>query len=79
MSVYTGPVTKAKTVVASIGATVAALAVALPVVSDVLSDEKVDVGEVSSLIAAFIALAGTVYAVWKVPNRPVNSGQTSKI
>lgn len=62
-------VTKAKTYAAAVGATLTALAVALPVVNDALSDDRVDGGEIATLITAAITLAGTVYAVWRVPNR----------
>ena len=56
--------TKAKAVVAAVGAV-------LTVASGALADDVLDVSETASLIAAVLSGAATVYAVYRVPNKPV--------
>jgi hypothetical protein len=36
-----------------------------------LNDGKIQGGEIATLITTAVTLAGTVYAVWKTPNKPV--------
>jgi hypothetical protein len=61
--------TKAKAVAAAIGTFIEALKV-------VLLDNVIDVNEVGSLITSLIILGGTVYAVFKVRNEPINQPET---
>lgn len=71
------PVTKpTKAIVAAVGSTLTALMTALATVTLVLDDDAVDLNEVSSLATAALSLVMTIYAVWKVPNRPVETGET---
>lgn len=60
--------TKAKTIAAAIG-TLAT------VVAGAFADDVLDVGEIGALIAALATAAGTIYAVFRVPNRPLPPGQ----
>lgn len=57
--------------VAAVGATLTALMTAWSVAAVALNDGKIQGGEVSTLVTAALALAGTVYGVWRVPNTPV--------
>jgi hypothetical protein len=61
--------TAAKTVAAAVGATLTALTTALAVVQIALSDGKLDAAEYGTLTTAGVVLVGTVYAVWRTPNR----------
>ncbi len=54
--------TKAKTIAAAVG-TLATVVVA------VFADDVLDLGEVGELTAALLAAAGTIYAVFRVPNK----------
>lgn len=56
--------TKAKAVAAAIGTF-------CTVVVSVFADNVLDVSEIGSLIAGAVTAAGTIYAVFKVPNKPV--------
>lgn len=55
--------TKAKAVAAGVGGFCTVLAA-------VFADNVLDTSEVGSVLAGAVTLAGTVYAVFKVPNRP---------
>lgn len=72
MSAYQIPVktTAAKAWVAAIGATLTALTTAVATATVVLDDDAVDLSEVTSITTAVVALAGTVYGVWKTVNKP---------
>lgn len=70
--------TKAKTIAASIGATCTAIVVFVGVLLPDLSDNKIDGGEATALVLAFISLVGTVYAVWRTPNKVLSSGNTAQ-
>lgn len=63
--------TKAKAIAAGIGSTCTAIIVFITLVGPMLADDKIDAGEAGGLVAAFISLVGTVYAVWRVRNKPV--------
>lgn len=54
---------KAKTVAAAVGALAT-------VVAGVFADDVLGTDEIGSLIAAVVTAAGTVYAVFQVPNQP---------
>ncbi len=55
--------TKAKAVAAAVGTFATVL-------TAVFADDVLDTSEVGSLIAGGLAAATTIYAVFKVPNRP---------
>jgi hypothetical protein len=55
--------TKAKTVAAAVGGLATVLAA-------VFADDVLDTSEVGGLIAGLVAFAGTVYAVFRTPNKP---------
>jgi hypothetical protein len=59
---------KAKTIAAAIGALAT-------VVAGVFADDVLGVDEVGTLISALVAAAGTVYAVFRVPNRTLPPGR----
>lgn len=61
---------KAKMWAAAIGSTLTAILVFLGVLSPALDDNQLTVGEVTPLVAAVVTLASTVYAVWRVRNKP---------
>lgn len=74
---YTLPeMTKTKTVVAAIGTTLTAITTALAAVSVALADDAVDLTEVSAIATAVLTAGATIYAVWRVPNKPVNRQNT---
>ncbi len=54
--------TVAKAVTAAVGGLVTAL-------TPVLADDVLGLDEIETVIAAIAAAVGTVYAVWRVPNR----------
>lgn len=64
------PVKAAKAVVAAIGTTATAVTTWVAAVTVVASDDAIDVGEVSAILAATIALGSTVYGVWRTVNKP---------
>lgn len=64
-------VTALKAKVAAVGATLTALLVALGPLQDALADGKLDLGEATTLGGVVVTLVGTVYAVWRAPNKPV--------
>jgi len=55
---------KAKAVVAAVGTL-------CTVVGGIIADDVVDADEVGTLVAQLILAAGTVWAVWRVPNKPM--------
>jgi hypothetical protein len=63
--------TKAKTYAAAIGATLTALMTALATAQSVLDNGALDAGEYGLITTAVVTLGGTVYAVWRTPNKPV--------
>lgn len=67
--------TATKTIVAMIGTSLTAVTTALATVELVLSDDKVDLTEYGTLATAVVSLVGTVYAVWRVPNKVVSPAQ----
>lgn len=74
MTQPTTPKTKStKAIVAAIGGTLTALTTALASVNVALSDNTLDSSDYSSLALAIVTLVSTVYAVWRVPNKPVSS------
>lgn len=73
---YTGPTTAAKAYVAAAGATLTALMAAVATATVVLDDDKVDFAEIGSIATAVVTLAGTIYGVWAVRNRPVSAAQS---
>lgn len=62
--VYTGKTTKAKAWVAALGSLLMALSVAF-------ADDVVSVGETGTVVTVLIEAALTVFAVYRVPNNPV--------
>lgn len=71
------PITKpTKAIFAAVGTTITALTTMWATVSVATGDDVVDVGEVGSITTALITLGLTVWAVWRVPNRPVESDET---
>lgn len=56
--------TKAKAIAAAVGTL-------CTVVTAVFADNVLDTSEVGSLIAGAVTAAATIYAVFKVPNKPV--------
>lgn len=58
---------------AAIGSTITALSTFWASASLVLSDDQVDLNEYGSLATAVASLVVTVYAVWKVQNKPIGS------
>jgi hypothetical protein len=65
--------TKAKAIAAGIGASCTAVIVFLGVLLPDLADNKIDATEIGALVVAVVSLFGTVYAVWRTPNRIVTS------
>jgi hypothetical protein len=68
--------TKHKAVVSAIGTTLTALATAWASVELAVSDGGFDAGEIGSTATAVAAAIGTIYAVWRVPNRAVSATGT---
>lgn len=54
--------------VAALGGTLTAVNTFLATVTLAVGDDAISLEEVSSLTAAVVSLAGTVYGVWKVDN-----------
>lgn len=72
------PITKpTKAIIAGVGTTLTALTTMWATVSVAASDDAFDAGEIGTLTTAFITLAMTVYTVWKVPNQPVESDEST--
>lgn len=72
------PVTKpTKAIVAGIGTTLTALTTALATVSVAVGDDVVDASEVGAIVTALITAGVTVWAVWRVPNLPVESDENT--
>jgi len=72
------PVTKpTKAIVAGVGTTITALVTMWATVNVAVGDDVVDAGEVGSIVTALITLGLTVYAVWRVPNAPVEPVETT--
>lgn len=67
--------TAAKAIVAAIGTTATAVGTAMATASVVLADDKVDFTEYGTIATAVALLVGTIYAVWKTPNKPKTPGQ----
>lgn len=67
--------TVAKAVVAAIGSTATAVGTAAATASVVLADDKVDFTEYGTIATALALLVGTIYAVWRTPNRPKTAAQ----
>lgn len=63
--------TKAKMWVGAIGGTATAVLTACATAATVLDDDRVDFTEYGTIAAAVVALCGTVYGIWRVPNKPV--------
>jgi len=63
--------TAAKAKVAAIGATLTALLVALGPLQTALEDDRLDLGEVTTVGGALVTLGATVYGVWRTTNKPV--------
>ena len=55
--------------VAGIGATLTAVSTCLATVTLAVGDDAISFDEVSAITTAVLALAGTVVAVWRVPNK----------
>lgn len=64
--------TKGKAWAAAIGSVCTAVVVFIGVLMPALDDGRIDGGEVTTLATAAVTLVGTVYAVWRVRNKPVN-------
>lgn len=67
--------TAAKAIMAGIGATATAIGSAAATASVVLADDKVDFTEYGTIATAVALLIGTIYAVWKTPNKPKTQAQ----
>lgn len=67
--------TAAKAIAAAIGATATAVGTAMATASVVLADDKVDFTEYGAITTAVATLIGTIYAVWRTPNRPKTPAQ----
>lgn len=55
-----------KAIVSAIGTVVTALSAAL-------ADDVLNQSEIGGLVVTIIAAGATIYAVWRVPNRPADS------
>lgn len=71
MTQPTPKMSPAKAWTAAVGLTLTATTTALATVQLVLSDDKVDFAEYGTLATAVVTWAAAVYAVWRVPNKPV--------
>lgn len=60
----------AKAKVAAIGNTLAAVMIFIGVLAAAMGDDAITAEEITPLVVGFVTLATTVYAVWRVPNRP---------
>lgn len=61
----------AKAITAGVMTSLTAVMTCLATVQVVLDDDKVDISEYATVAGAVASLVATVYAVWKVPNRPL--------
>lgn len=68
-------VTAAKAWAAVIGGTLTAILLFLGVLNPALDDGQISAGEITPLVAGLVTLASTVYAVWKVRNKPVDQSK----
>lgn len=66
---YRTVLTTAKAKVAAIGTTLTAITTALATVTVVLDDDKIDFAEIGSIATAVAVAAGTIYGVWRTPNK----------
>lgn len=64
--------TKAKMWASAIGGTATAILTACATATAVLNDDRVDFTEYGTIAAAAAALVSTIYAVWRVENKPTN-------
>lgn len=72
--------TKAKMWAAAVGATLTALMTALATAQVALDDGALDLGDVGLITTAVVTLGSTVYAVWKMENKPVpTQNDTSQV
>lgn len=65
--------TKAKMWSAAIGGTLTALTTFVATLNTAFEDNGLDAGEVGLIATAVVALVGTIRAVWRVENKPVNT------
>jgi hypothetical protein len=65
--------TATKAWTAALGATATAITTALATVEVVLDDGNLDMSEYGIIAVAAATLIGTVWGVWKNPNRPIPS------
>jgi hypothetical protein len=63
-----------KAVISAIGVTLTAAGTAWAAVELALSDGGFDAGEIGATASAVAAAIGTIYAVWRVPNRALPTG-----
>lgn len=70
--------TTAKTKAAAVGATLTAILVALGPLQSALADDRLDLGEATTLGGVLVTLVGTVYAVWRTQNKPVVDGSAGQ-
>ena len=64
------PVKGTKAVVAAVGATATAVVSAATSLAVFVGDDRIDVNEVSGILATVVALVGTVWGVWNTTNKP---------
>lgn len=62
--------TTAKAKVAAIGSTLAALVTFTTVLSTSLADNHLDASDYGTLSTAAVIAVGTIYGVWRTPNKP---------
>jgi hypothetical protein len=73
------PTTSHKAWIAALGTTLTSITTALATVQLVLDDDAIDLAEYSTLATAGITLVATIYAVWRTPNRPVETPENLDI
>lgn len=64
--------TKAKMWAAAVGGTLTALTTFVATLNTAFEDNGIDGGEVGLIATAIVVLVGTVRAVWRVENKPLN-------
>lgn len=64
--------TAAKAIAAAVGSTLTALTTAWATARVVLEDSALDPAEYGLIVTAVATLIGTVYAVWRTPNKPIS-------
>lgn len=69
--------TKAKMWAAAVGSTLTALMAMVATARVVLDDGALDAGEYGLITTAVVTLVSTVYAVWRVENKPVPTQNTT--